>query len=163
MSTTQTTPTPAPETGVKALEVSRNIFDLESKDYVQVVKVGSFKPVADMGEFVSRLGNDSAKILEIVNDGLEEFEKKQLAVSGAPWQVRDDSGALQPFTGTQISEEKAKQLGATVLNMAKMLFGYDEAAKVADPEKRIAAKREAKDKALAMILSNPAAVEGLKA
>jgi undecaprenyl pyrophosphate synthase len=158
MSTTQTTPAAEP----KVLEVSRNVFDLDSKEYVNVVKVGTFAPVADMGEFVARLQNDSAKILEIVNDGLEEYERKQLASSGAPWQVRDDSGALQPFTGTQINEEKAKQLGATVLNMAKMLFGYDEAAKIQDATARVAAKQDAKNKALAMILSNPAAVEGLK-
>lgn len=161
MGTTQTVPNPE-----NLLEVSKKVFDLDSKKEVEIFKTGNFSPVADMNEFVSRLNNDSAAILKIVNDGLKEFEREKLATAETPWltSVEGENGepATQEFTGTAISDEKGKQLNVNVLNFAKLMFGYDDAAKIKDAEERSKARQTAKQKALDMILSNPAAVEALK-
>ncbi len=150
--TTETTPT-----GVKELRVSKSVFDLDSRGEVDVVKIGQFTPVATMHEFTARLGNDAAKILQVVNDGLEAYDREQLAASASPWMVEDEEGKTTEFSGTLLTEEKSKQLSANVLNMAKMLFGYAK-----DMVGGKEAKREAKNKAAEMLLSNPAVIEALK-
>jgi len=147
----------------------KSVFDLDSKTEVSVVKVGTFTPVTTMQEFVDRLSNDSTKILEIINDGLEEFAKRTLdSSSEVPFQViPEDGGDLTPFTGTALSEEKSVQLTATVLNLAKTLFGYPDIPRgtkqspeelKANREKKASAKQQAYD----FVLGNPGAVELLK-
>ena len=163
MATTQTTP----ETAHKALEIRKEVFDLDSKGPVTVTKVGDFEPVSTMEEFVARLGNDAKAILAIVNDGLEAYTQKQLEGNDSiPWQRvdEDDNGneVLTPFTGTLLSPEKSKSLAATVINFAKLLFGYQKVMVPGDVEANRKAKAAAKESALAAILSNPAAVEGLR-
>lgn len=151
MATTMTNAAPA----AKQIRTQQTVFDLESKDNVTLYKVGEFTPVTTMQDFVARLGNDSAKILEIINDGLKAFELAQLEKNGEPWMVEGEDGALTPFAGVTISEEKSKQFAANVLNMAKMLFGYNKDMTKED-------KRKAKDQAEAMLLGNPAVIEALK-
>ena len=138
------------------IKVQSNIFDLDSREDVTVVKVGTFEPVENAQQALARIGNDSAKFLEIINSGLKQHAVEQLRESDTPWSTYDDDGAVVPFSGTPISEEKGKQLAANVLNMAKMLFNY---SKSMDRD----AKREAKDKAQEMLLSQPAVIEALKA
>jgi len=163
MATTQT----QPETAHKALEIRKEVFDLDSKGMVTVVKVGDFEPVSSMEEFVSRLGNDAKAILSIVNDGLEKYTEKQLENdSTVSYQLvdEDENGneTLVPFTGTLLSAEKSKSLGATVINFAKLLFGYQKNMVPGNKEENRKAKAAAKESALAAILSNPAAMEGLR-
>lgn len=150
------TATPLPD-GAKPIRVQRSVFDLDSRDDVTLVKSGTFQPVSSMQDFVTRLGNDSEAILAIVNDGLEEYDRKRLAADeSVKWQIEDeDSGELAEFTGTPISEEKSKQLAANVLQMAKMSFGF---AKGAGREKNKAAKTAARE----MLLSLPQVIETLK-
>ena len=167
------------ETASKPILIDKDIFDLDTKGDVRLRKVGNFTPVANMQEFVERMGNDSAKILEIVNDGLEEFTRKSLVSDpNVPWYELTEEGELKldgegdsakpvPFAGTPLLEEKAKSFAASILNLAKALFGYPDAklpkgASKEDQEKNRALKAEAKAKATDMILSNPAAVEALK-
>lgn len=163
MATTQTNPA---TDGKKTLEVTKSVFDLDSKDYVTLKKIGEFAPVTSMAEFTERLGNDAKAILEIVNDGLEEYSRKQLAANAEPWKLveeaEDGSESLSDFTGTPISAEKSKLLSATVINLAKTLFGYAKNMVPNNADENRKAKKAAKDQALAMLLSNPAAVEGLK-
>lgn len=149
-------------TATKEIRTTKSVFDLDSKSEVTVVKVGQFLPVANMQDFVSRLGNDATKILAIVNDGLESHERNALATNeSVAWQVEDENEAgetvLAPFSGTLLSEEKSKQLSANVLNMAKMLFGYAK-----DMVGGRDAKKAAKAKAQEMLLGNPAVIEALK-
>ena len=133
------------------------VFDLDSRDYVTVVKTGTFEPVADAAAALARIDNNSEKFLDIINSGLRTYALEQLRESSEPWMVEDDTdGTLKPFTGSVISEEKGKQLAANVLNMAKMLFGYAKSMPAED-------KRAAKAKAQDMILSQPAVIEALKA
>jgi hypothetical protein len=165
MSTTQTTPAPS----TIEISKSKSVFDLDSKADVSVIKVGQFTPVTTMQEFVERLGNDSAAILKVVNDGLIAFATEQLATANdVPWKVVDDEGNPgADFNGTLLSEEKTKQLGATVLNIAKMMFGYPDVPRgtkqtPAELAANRAKKSEAKQAAIDFVLSNPAAVEALK-
>ncbi len=144
--------------------VQSKIFDLDSKDFVQVLKTGQFAPVENANEALARVNHDSVKFLEIVNAGLRDHYRTQLAANAEiPWKVEDEEGNLSDFSGTPISEDKGKQLNVNVLNMAKLLFKYDEADGIADVEEKRKAKRESKRKALDMLLSNPAVVESLKA
>ncbi len=162
MATTQTLPTAEH----KALEIRKSVFDLDTKSDVTLAKAGDFEPVSTMEEFVSRLGNDASAILAIVNDGLEEWTKKQLASSDAPWLLvdEDENGneTLVPFTGTVISQERSKALNASVISFAKLMFGYAKNMVAGDKEANRKAKAAAKESALNVILSNPAAVEGLR-
>lgn len=155
--------TPSAQTEQKEIRVGKTVFDLDSRGEVDVVKVGTFTPVATMHEFTARLGNDSAKILAVVNDGLEAYEREQIAANNElPWSIEDEEGKLTPFSGTLLSEEKSKQLSANVLSMAKMLFGYAKDMVTGDATKNREAKREAKAKAAEMLLANPAVIEALK-
>lgn len=155
----------APSTAIE-IRTQKTGFDLDSKSDVTVVKTGQFQPVQNMQEFVQRLGNDSAKILEIVNSGLQDYARQQLASNGDPWQTENEDGTLQPFAGTLLTEEKSKQFGATVLNLAKMMFGYpadkpsDKSADAMETWRK--AKETAKAQAIGFVLSNPAAIEALK-
>ena len=164
MATSQTSP--IAETASRPIRLDKKVFDLDSKDEVLVAKVGEFLPVATMAEFVSRLGNDATAILQIVNDGLETYETKRLAASDAPWQLvtedENDNEVLVPFTGTLISPERSKMLKASIINFAKLMFGYSKQMVAGDVKANREAKQAAKDSALAVILSNPAAVEALK-
>lgn len=163
MATTQT----VPDSGHKAIEVTKTVFDLDSKGEVTVRKCGDFEPVATMEQFVSRLGNNANAILQIINDGLEKYTENQLlADSNVAWQLVSEDGdgneTLEPFTGTLLSPDKSKGLQATVINLAKVVFGYAKQMVPGDSDANRKAKKAAKDQALAMILSNPAAIEGLR-
>ena len=141
------------------IRVTQTGFDLASLEDIQTVKVGIFTPVLNMQEFVERLSNDAAKILSIVNAGLQDYTRQQLAAdTSVAWQTESEDGVLTPFTGNLLSEDKSKQLAANVLNMAKMVFGYAK-----DMAGGKEAKRAAKEKAQAMLLANPQVVESLKA
>ena len=137
------------------LNVTQTVFDLDRKDDVTVFKSVTFTPVDSTKEALERVGNDSAKFLEIVNAGLADYTREQAKTDGSqPWMEKDGEEEKE-FSGTLISEEKSKQLAANVLNMAKMVFGYTK--ELSRDEKRVA-----KDKAQDMLLGNPAVVGSLK-
>lgn len=147
--------TPANPTS-ETLRIQRSVFDLDKREDVEVVKVVNFSPVTDAASALSRVGNDSDKFLAIINAGLRDFEREQaLGDSANPWNTEDEEGTLTPFSGTLLSEEKTKQLSANVLNMAKMLFNYEKGMEPG-------LKKAAKQKAMEMILGNPAVIEALK-
>lgn len=140
----------------QTLRITRNVFDLDSRDYVEVIKTVEFTPVENTADALAIVGNDAKKFLEIVNAGLRDYQRDQAANDDSvAWQTESEDGTLQPFSGTTLTEEKSKQLAANVLNMAKMLFGYNKDMSRED-------KRSAKDKATEMLLGNPAVIEALK-
>lgn len=155
--------TVAAPSGAKEIKTQKTVFDLDSKGDVTVAKIGQFTPVENMQDFVARLNNDSEAILKIVNSGLEDYERNRLADdNNVPWQTLDDEGkVVGEFKGFLLSEEKSKQLNASVLNFAKLSFGYNEASEIKDAKERSKARQAAKDEALAALLT-PAAIEGLK-
>ena len=141
----------------------RQILVLETGDYLDVYKVGSFQPVATSKEALERINNDSNVFLQILNDGLKEHFKKELADdSNVGYVYEDEEGIEAPFVGTQISEEKLKQLQANILMNAKLLFGYSKKMSD-DPTENRRLKTQAKEKAQEMFLSNPKVVEILRA
>ena len=149
------------------IRVSQTVFDIDAREDVQLVKTGDVAPVSTMNEFVSRLGNDSALILRLCNAALIEYAKEELEQDETkPYMAveSDDEGneTLVPFTGTALSMERSKQLNANVVNMAKLLFGFDKNMVPGDKTANREAKKVAKSKALDMILSNPAVIEALK-
>jgi hypothetical protein len=162
------TPTPAiTPSGNVPLEVTKVVFDLDSKGEVTVRKVGDFTPVENMEQFVQRLNSDAALILKLANKALENYTEDQLSAdSNVPWQLveEDENGneSLSPFSGTLLSPEKSKGLNATVINLAKVIFGYAKQMVPGDVNANREAKKAAKQSALNMILSNPAAIEGLR-
>jgi len=154
-------------TGSVALEVTKVVFDLDSKGEVTVRKVGEFTPVENMEQFVQRLNSDAALILRLANKALENYTEDQLSANNSvPWQQveEDENGneTLAPFSGTLLSPEKSKGLNATVINLAKVIFGYAKNMIPGDAIANREAKKAAKQSALNMILSNPAAIEGLR-
>lgn len=167
MATTTTLPTPE-TASLPKLEVRKQVFDLDSKETVTLVKQSDPPaPIASMEDFVSRLGNDAAAILKIVNDGYVAYVEKQLASDETkPWLLEDEDEAgnptLEEYKGTPISNDKAKQLSATVINIAKLMFGYAKNMVAGNVEENRKAKSAAKAQALQMVLSNPAAVEALR-
>ncbi len=157
------------------LEASKSGFDLISKTEVQLKKTGTDTPVSSINDFVSRLNNDSAAILKLVQNAYREYAEERLAGNSEPWllatQEKDSSGAekevLVPFEGFLLEGERLKNFQATVLNAAKSFFAYpdEKPAKGSTPEEVKAwqeAKRVATDSARDMFLSNPAAVAALK-
>ena len=142
-----------PVAGSETLKVQRTIFNLDTMEEVTLVKSIEFNPVKDMQEFVARLGNDTAKILAVVNRGLRS-EVQQSAVDNASiaWQAEDEDGKLSEFQGTPADQSGVNNL---VLSLAKQVFGYSKDAPVET-------KRAAKEAAINMIRSNDQIREGLK-
>ena len=151
------------------LVVRKEVFDLDSKKDQIVVKRGKFTPVSDMQDFLNRLNNDSAAVLAVVNDGLRNHEEKKLeSDKSVAWEIvsEDENGdeiySPVPESFAPISEARKKDLKASIISFAKLLFGYERTMVKGDDAANAAAKKKAKDDALAMIMSNPAAVEKLK-
>jgi len=168
MSTTQFTPETEESHKVNYLEVEKTILDLDSKGEVTLKKqTAPPAPITSMEDFVSRMGNDAETILKYAGVAYLQFYKDNLESNpDVPWQLVDEDSdgneVLVPFTGTPIADDKLKQLGATVINLAKMVFGYAKNMVPGNVDENRKAKAAAKAKALEMVLSNPAAVEALK-
>ncbi len=155
----------ASPTAATKISVTKNVFDLDSKDYVTLQKDGESTPVTTMQEFTERLGNRADLILELANKALAEYAKEQLAADDSiAWMQVDDEDEekLVPFTGNALPAEKAKTLQASVIQFAKLLFGYSKNMVPGNKEENRKAKAAAKDQALAAILSAPGAIERLK-
>ena len=151
MNSTQTT---APE--ATKLRRQKQYFDLESMTEVTLVKTGDFVDPKTPEEALARLGNDSAKFLEIIVEGLRaEAGRALMADENVPFQVSDDEGNLTPFAGTKADPAVVNPL---ILNLAKM-FGYPSGEK---GEAARAKKAAAKKKAIELIKNTPEIREGLK-
>lgn len=162
------TETQSPKGG-RPIVITDRIFDLISKDEVVVQKTGTHEPVKDMEDFVRRLGNDSKLILELCDQAIENYEEKQLRADvSKPWQTLDDEGnVVGDFEGQPIAENKVDSFQKTVLQIAKMQFGYPDGRlpKTATKAERDAAKATkiaARDAAISFLLSLPQTVEALK-
>ena len=149
MATTQVTPA-----GVETRKPQKSLFDLDSMSTVVLYKPYEFHPVADVKSAQERIGHDTAKLIEIINRGLQSFEDDRIkADQSIPWMTEDEEGNLAEFQGTPADD---KAVNGLVLNMAKASFGYLQ-AKGAD------AKRAAKQAALDFIKSQPVLIAGMKA
>ena len=134
-------------------QVQRTIFDLDSFEEVTLVKTIEFEPVASVQDALVALGNDSAKLLEVINDGLLAEKRRIAGGEAGDWHTFTDEGEVNgPFTGTPAN---MKAVNALTLTLAKTVYGFN-----GDMTKD--QKRTAKESARAMIASTPAIREGLK-
>jgi hypothetical protein len=132
----------------------KSLFDLDTMSTVTLVKPYEFEPVSDVKSALARIDNDTAKLVAIINRGLQSFQDEAVkADSNIPWKVEDEEGNLTDFTGTPADD---KAVNALVLNMAKASFGY---LKATDSD----AKRASKQAALDFIKSQPVLIAGMKA
>lgn len=139
-------------TTTEQLKIQKSMLDLDTFEDVLLVKTGTFIPAKDQHEALHRVGNDSAKFLEVINDGLRTEAQRALRESNEGWMAEDEDGKTEPFTG--IPADRAK-VNALVLNMAKTVFGYEKSLS-AD------AKKAAKEQAMTLIKGNDVIKNGLK-
>lgn len=142
---------------------------LETSGFTEVtlVKVVPFSAATSIADALAALGNDNAKLLEIVNAGLAETAREAARKDSAPWHtykldesgepLKGEDGQLVvngPFAGKLVDGES---LNPILLTLAKMPgMGWPEKGEKGDTAKM---KREAKDKALAKIKASPALLE----
>lgn len=135
------------------IKSQKSMFALETMDEVTLVKTTEFAPVTTMKEFLDRLGNDTEKVLSVLNTGLQTETRKSLEGDDSiPWMQETDDGKLVPFAGKTAD---SKQVGTLQLTLAKTVFGYSKDAPVEE-------KRAAKESALQMIRDTPKILEGLQ-
>lgn len=134
-------------------EVTKTIMDLDTFKEITLVKPYTFTPVANTQEALARVQNDTAKFLELVNEGLRAEYQRELREQPDGWHTYDDEGEINgEFSGT-IADPKA--VNALVLILAKTVFSYSKEMK---PE----AKNAAKESAMGMIKASESIREGLK-
>lgn len=147
-------------TPIKQTPITKTIFDLDTMEEVLLVKpVPDFVPAENSHEVLSRVGNDTTKMLKLLNDGLRLAERAAVAEGSEPWHtfVADENGEPSDevngvFTGT-VADTKA--VNALKLTLAKTVFGFSKNMSKDD-------KNFAKDAALEMIKSTPAIKAGLQ-
>lgn len=149
-----------PTTAIKQAPIQKTVFDLDTMEEVLLVKaVPDFKPAENSHEVLARVGNDSAKMLELLNNGLRLAEREAVADGKEPWHtfgVNDEGEYTDevngPFTGT-IADSKA--VNALKLTLAKTVFGFVKSLSKEE-------KAMAKSNALEMIKNTPTIKAGLQ-
>ena len=161
---TQMTPTMNEDKQKPIKTAQITVFDLQSFDDVKLVRHFYADDLPKMPttvhEALALVGNDTAKLLDLIHQGLIdqaiEKAKQDLSTFYVAGEPDEDGKTPEPtlYTGTPVSEEKGKSINAMVLNFAKTAFGY---RKDAGKEK----KREAKEKAAQLIRDTPAILKSL--
>jgi hypothetical protein len=141
----------------KPLRISRKFFDFETFDDVVLGKDVPFKAVASLEEALAAAGNDQAKLLEIVNDGLKSAVRKAHANDLSGWHTYKDvsKGLLSDLNGAyEGTPADASNVRETVNTLACTIFGYDPSMTSEEKEKR-------KAQAMEMVKNTPSIREGL--
>lgn len=139
----------------KVSAIQKSVFDLDTMEEVTLVKTPPpMQEVTSIDELLARVGNDSTKMLKIVNDGLEDEYRKAFAENPEEaWHTFDDEGEPNgEFTGT-IAEPKA--VNSLILTLAKAVFGFSK-------EMTKDQKKAAKASAVEMIKTTEAIKDGLR-
>lgn len=147
-------------TTIKQSPITKTIFDLNTMDEVTLVKtVPDFVAAENSAEVLARVGNDSAKMLALMNDGLRLAEREAVEKNSDPWHTYkvDESGEVTdevngPFDGLAADSMK---VNALKLTLAKTVFAYSKSMTKDE-------KRAAKESALEMIRTNDAIKAGLQ-
>lgn len=139
----------------ESIRVQKTVTDLDTFEDVTLVNTADFAPVAGdhfMKDALERLGNDHAKLRDVINDGLRAEAMRDLRDQKDGWKAEDEDGTLSDFSGTPADTKVVNQL---VLTLAKTIFGYSK--DLAAP-----AKKAAKESAMSMIKTTDAMKAGLK-
>jgi hypothetical protein len=146
-------PTTKTENAPRKLKVTRTVFDMNEFESTTVGKMVDFKPVGDVGEALAELGNDQAKLLELINKGREAAVRDEAYRASEGWNELDEKNAVTatPFEGL-ITEPK--QVNQTVSVLAKTVYGLTKGMTAEQ-------KKTAKNAAMEMVKNTPAIREGL--
>lgn len=102
------------------LKVTSSFFDLDSFESVGVYKEQEFQTVDSLESALARVGNDNARLIAVVNKGLESEAKKEMRQSLDGWLTVEDD---EPYNGKPADEKK---VGNFILTLAKTIFGYNK-------------------------------------
>ena len=154
--------TTMPTTAIKQSPITKTVLDINTFTEVTLTKnVPDFIPAEDTTEVLARIGNDSAKMLELLNAGLKSAEREAVEKdSTIPFlcPALDDEGeeteTLVPFTGIAANKDK---VNALVLTLAKTAIDPPLQKGMTKEEKR-ATKQAAMD----LIKTTPTIKAGLQ-
>lgn len=132
-------------------KTQKTVIDISTMQEIKIGKEKTFVPITAPSEALERLGNDQAKLLKVINDGLKAEERRLLASNNdEPWRSFTDDGKTLngPFTGEMLDSEK---VGGLVLQFAK-LGGY---GKDKTPDQKRAIKAKAEETVKRLIQADP--------
>jgi hypothetical protein len=138
-------------------KVTRTVFDLTAFDDVKLVKPAVVLPTkpSTLEEALAACGNDSAKLLDVIHEGLVSEAKSVAYDTIEGFQVVGEDGeAGEPYTGQFADDAKGKLINNAILAIAK-INGFDKSL----PKERKAAL---KDKATSFLRDNPAMLASLQ-
>ena len=137
-------------------------IDLASFEQVDLYKkVAKPTPVTSIQDALTRLGNDQPKLLLVLTEGLQAEAVRHARESEDGWLTYKEDGTEggEAFTGALAD---GKDVNPLILQFAKLMFGFDDAAAIADTEKKREAKRSAKEQAMEYIKTQPRIIEAFK-
>ncbi len=143
--------TMTPTTSNGTAKVTRTVFDLTAFDDVKLVKPAVALPnkPTSIEEALAAVGNNAAKLLDVIHEGLVAEAKAVAYDNIEGFQVVNEDGSVgEVYTGKYADEDKGKLINNAILSLAKMQ-GYDKSL---PPER----KRELKEKATSFLRDNPA-------
>lgn len=139
-----------PTTGTQ--QVQKSGISLETFDTIKLYRDYTVpEPVTSVDDALARLGNDHAKLLSVISDGLKAEVQKNARESQDGWYEMD--GETKTAFSGQLAD--SEDVNPVVLMFAKLSFGYDEAT---TPE----ARKQAKIDAFEHIKSDPKIVSSLQ-
>lgn len=133
----------------RELIIQSTVTALENLEEVKLGKVVNFNEVESVEAALAAVGNDSEKLLKVINDGLAAETRRIAREDETGWHSYKEDGTLNgEYSGKIVDSEKIAQL---VLTFAKMAgFGPD---KTADQKREI--KSKARDKVKRMLSNDP--------
>lgn len=151
--TTMTTGTPAP-TPTQAATMT--VFDLTAFDDVKLFLAVPLPPKpTTLEEALAAVGNDTAKLLEVIHEGLSADAIDRAKSNPHSFYIVDDDGKPTStlYTGKFADEDKGKLIGNAILAIAKM-NGYEKSL----PRE---VKASLKEKATQFLRDNPAMLSSI--
>ncbi len=150
-------PTPAVEP--KAEKTQRTFFDLDTFTEVTVQKTFIPLPaVTTVAEAQTRLGNQTDRLLEIINVGLVAEQRIQQGKDPRGWKVMDEGEVTDSdFTGTPADMKKFNALRLTLAKTsAAPMLGFDWESASKEQKETI------QEEALKLMRDTPMIRNGLK-
>ena len=94
----------------RELIIQSTVTALETLEEVKLGKKIQFAEVESYDQALARLGNDSVKVLTVINDGLAAEERRLARVDESGWHSYTESGELNgEYTGKIVDTENGKQ------------------------------------------------------
>ena len=143
----------ATPTANETITAQRGVMNLDTFEDVTLIKTATFVPAANPQEALERVGSDSQKFLDLINEGLRAEQRRQLQEDESGWMYENDDDEMVPFNGTAADKSAVNQLRLT---LAKTVFGFSK-------DMTLEAKKAAKQSAMDMIRSTEAIKKGLEA